>query len=329
MHVKVLIDTMPHGIFHFLLQFCLAHTVSEAARIRITKILMNLREGEDARLEFPTTLTNTERKFIHELASQLGLVSKSTGKGENRHIVVTKRAETKKKTGDEESMPVLNIGKSGINILKQHISKFPLSKEEENESKETGSSLVNAILGNDGNDDEQLSNTLNRLGLGVAKGANIVQPREKRVDLERRRSRHAFFQQQKTANAQQYQKAIASRSRLPAYSRQQEIVATVAANPVVVIQGETGCGKSTQCPQFLLDANPEANIVVTQRKFLLQLVLSVFPIHCLTIFSCLFLCSPPYQCHFHCRTSGSRTMPAEISGRTDRIPSSIGGCRQQ
>lgn len=231
---------------------------------------MNLREGEETRLELPTTLTNTERKFIHELAAQLGLVSKSTGKGENRRIVVTKRAETKKKTGDEEAMPELNIGKSGIKILKQHISKFPLSKDEDLESRETGSSLVNAILGDDGNDDEKLGNTLNRLGLGVKKGATIVQPREKHVNLEKRRSRHAFYQQQKKAgaNAQQYQKAIASRTKLPAFSRQQEIVATVAANPVVVIQGETGCGKSTQCPQFLLDANPDANIVVTQRVFL-------------------------------------------------------------
>lgn len=263
-------SSISHFLFPFLrLLYPTAHTVSESERIRFTKILMNLREGDESCLEFPSTLTNTERKFIHELASQLGLVSKSTGKGENRKITVTKRAETKKKTGDEESMPVLNIGKSGIKILKQHISKFPLSKDEEMESKETGSSLVHAILGNgnDAGNDEKLSNTLNHLGLGVAKEASIVQPREKHVDSAKRRSRHAFYQQQKTENPEEYKKAIASRSKLPAFSRQDEIVATVAANPVVVIQGETGCGKSTQCPQFLLDANPEANIVVTQRKF--------------------------------------------------------------
>jgi len=242
-----------------------SHTVSEADRIRYTKILMNLREGDETRLEFPTTLTNTERKFVHELTGQLGLVSRSTGKGENRRIAVTKKAENKKATGDEESMPVLNIGKNGVRLLNKHIANFPLSKEEVWESKETGSSIVHAIQ--DTNDsDERLTSTLNHLGLGVAKKASIVQPREKYVDLAKRRSRHAFYQSQKSSNKQEYQKAIASRKRLPAFSRREEIVAIVAANPVVVIQGETGCGKSTQCPQFLLDANAEANIVVTQPR---------------------------------------------------------------
>ena len=74
-------------------------TVSESERIHFTKILMDLREGEQSRLEFPSTLTNTERKFIHQLASQLGLVSKSTGKGEDRRIAVSKRNENVKASG--------------------------------------------------------------------------------------------------------------------------------------------------------------------------------------------------------------------------------------
>ena len=34
----------------------------------------------------------------------------------------------------------------------------------------------------------------------------------------------------------------------------EEIVAAVQANPVVVVAGDTGCGKSTQLPQYLIRA---------------------------------------------------------------------------
>ncbi|OEU08328.1 P-loop containing nucleoside triphosphate hydrolase protein, partial [Fragilariopsis cylindrus CCMP1102] len=64
----------------------------------------------------------------------------------------------------------------------------------------------------------------------------------------------------------EYEQVLKNRSKLPAYERQAEIVATVGANPVTIIKGETGCGKSTQCPQFLLDALPGANIACTQPR---------------------------------------------------------------
>ncbi|KAF0705057.1 Aste57867_7150 [Aphanomyces stellatus] len=54
---------------------------------------------------------------------------------------------------------------------------------------------------------------------------------------------------------------------LPVFKHKDEILAHVAANPLVVIQGETGCGKSTSVPQFLLDENAQdANIYVTQPR---------------------------------------------------------------
>ena len=43
------------------------------------------------------------------------------------------------------------------------------------------------------------------------------------------------------------------RGALPAWSSRQEVVTAVRGRQVVVVSGETGCGKSTQVPQFILD----------------------------------------------------------------------------
>lgn len=241
-------------------------TVSESERIKFTRILMDLREGDETRLEFPPTLTNTERKFMHELAGQLGLVSKSTGKGEDRRIVVRKRNETKKKMGEEEALPVLRVGRAGTEALKQHFQRFPPTHLEDLESHETGAALVEALTSDVDNTDAAVAETLNRLGLGVAKEAPATEMRIKNVDLKRRRRRHESAQKQKHSNEKKYQSMLRMRARLPAYSHQAEIVSTVAQNAVTIIQGETGSGKSTQVGQFLLDANPTCSIVVTQPR---------------------------------------------------------------
>ncbi|XP_017786910.1 PREDICTED: ATP-dependent RNA helicase DHX36-like [Nicrophorus vespilloides] len=48
------------------------------------------------------------------------------------------------------------------------------------------------------------------------------------------------------------------RQRLPAYKMRSEILKAVAENQVVIISGETGCGKTTQVSQFILDSHMEA-----------------------------------------------------------------------
>ncbi|CAH2240666.1 jg8050 [Pararge aegeria aegeria] len=50
-----------------------------------------------------------------------------------------------------------------------------------------------------------------------------------------------------------YQKMMSSRRKLPAWLKKQEILDATSKSQVVVISGETGCGKSTQVPQYILD----------------------------------------------------------------------------
>ena len=64
----------------------------------------------------------------------------------------------------------------------------------------------------------------------------------------------------------------AARNRLPASESRQDVVTAVAGHPVVVVSGETGCGKSTQVPQFILETasaagiGGECTILVTQPR---------------------------------------------------------------
>lgn len=50
-----------------------------------------------------------------------------------------------------------------------------------------------------------------------------------------------------------YVKMCQLRENLPAFNLKNNILNTVKSSQVVVISGETGCGKSTQIPQFILD----------------------------------------------------------------------------
>lgn len=63
---------------------------------------------------------------------------------------------------------------------------------------------------------------------------------------------------------------LVEREQLPVKQFEEEILSTINSNPVVLIRGATGCGKTTQVPQFILDRfikggrASDCNIVVTQ-----------------------------------------------------------------
>lgn len=59
-----------------------------------------------------------------------------------------------------------------------------------------------------------------------------------------------WYQKASTAS---YQHMLASRATLPVYEYRHSILSTIDQNQVTIICGETGCGKSTQIPSFILE----------------------------------------------------------------------------
>jgi len=71
---------------------------------------------------------------------------------------------------------------------------------------------------------------------------------------------------EKRRSLPKYAKLGLKREDLPAFKQRVEVVEKVRDNQVVLLSGETGCGKSTQVPQIILDASPNAKILVMQPR---------------------------------------------------------------
>ncbi|KAL0811429.1 hypothetical protein ABMA28_009831 [Loxostege sticticalis] len=73
-------------------------------------------------------------------------------------------------------------------------------------------------------------------------------------------------------NSQLYQESLNERQQLPVYAMKSQIMDAINENPVIIIRGNTGCGKTTQVCQFILDdyvasgQGAWANIFVTQPR---------------------------------------------------------------
>lgn len=70
----------------------------------------------------------------------------------------------------------------------------------------------------------------------------------------------------------QFQQLLQQREKLPAYKMRDRLLTTIHQSQITVISGDTGCGKTTQVPQLVLDnlilnnRGAEANIIVTQPR---------------------------------------------------------------
>ncbi|OCU02238.1 3'-5' RNA helicase YTHDC2 [Xenopus laevis] len=192
--------------------------VDEEVKIAVNIALERFRYSDQKEMEFPSSLTSTERAFIHRLAQSLGLVSKSKGKGPNRCLTL------KKKNGSEASSALMscNLTQNTKQAVRNLIQRFPLTNKERTEllpKTERGNVLAVEA------ENREIGKTSGRLNNGIPQ-----------VPVQRGVSEYDFFRQS-----------------LPVFEKQEDIIRIINDNKVVLIVGETGSGKTTQIPQFILD----------------------------------------------------------------------------
>ncbi|XP_025752231.1 3'-5' RNA helicase YTHDC2 isoform X1 [Manacus vitellinus] len=169
-------------------------------------------------MEFPSSFTSTERAFVHRLCQSLGLISKSKGKGANRYLTV------RKKDGSELKRAVMTCALTPVtkHAVCTLIRNFPVTNKERTEllpKTERGNACAVE------SESREVIKTSGRLNDGIPQ-----------VPVKRGESDFDSFRQS-----------------LPVFEKQEEIVKIIKDNKVVLIVGETGSGKTTQIPQFILD----------------------------------------------------------------------------
>ncbi|XP_078431159.1 DExH-box ATP-dependent RNA helicase DExH3-like [Wolffia australiana] len=88
----------------------------------------------------------------------------------------------------------------------------------------------------------------------------------------RRKSLQLREQQQAWLESPEGQKIQAFRRSLPSYKERDALLSAISHNQVVVISGETGCGKTTQLPQYILESEIDSvrgascSIICTQPR---------------------------------------------------------------
>lgn len=99
-------------------------------------------------------------------------------------------------------------------------------------------------------ENEESENLPTHFQMGKTNKFNRKELSEAEIQRENLNIVRRFQEKQQSPN---YLKMIEARKSLPTWPVREEIVDIINSNQVVIISGETGSGKSTQIPQFILD----------------------------------------------------------------------------
>mmetsp|Transcript_17670 Transcript_17670/g.34778 ORF Transcript_17670/g.34778 Transcript_17670/m.34778 type:complete len:913 (+) Transcript_17670:244-2982(+) len=226
--------------------------VDESYKIRIDRLVDDFKKSGEAEFRFPSNLNNTERRYVHELCRKEGLASKSRGKGDDRYLTVSRKVASK---NADAIVPRLGLGLPSERLLQDYFTRFAISDAESKLAATRSWQDEDTLFPTDDLSSEGVDGNVQGTG-----PARYIEPSP--MQKIERWDEHLSHVPQ-------------SRRQLPVWDKRDEILSAINACDVTVITGETGCGKSTQIPQYLLEMESlKFNIVCTQPRRLSAVALA-------------------------------------------------------
>lgn len=211
-----------------------------------------LKRGGEQELVIKRNYSRTDQQVLYDMAYQLGLYFHAYSKG--KALVASK-------------VPLPNYR---ADLDERHGS----AQKEIRMSSETEKRVENLLGGSGGTVSVNKYPGASSQMVQKPHISDIAKPAlQVKNDTGKERLHSELKQRQENLKARDtVKKMLAFREKLPANKVKSEFLKAVAANQVLVVSGETGCGKTTQLPQFILEEEisslrgADCNIVCTQPR---------------------------------------------------------------
>ncbi|CAA7037875.1 unnamed protein product [Microthlaspi erraticum] len=208
-------------------------TSVEATRIWASKVIDDFRASGNEVYTFEHNLSNSERGVIHQMCRKMGIQSKSSGRGDQRRLSIYKgrhKNGKKDEKSNREKLKCVSFPPEADAILQELFTHYPPCDGD------TAATSFNKYSGKSGKQGQWNDDFFRK---PKSSSEEIL---EKVASLSSRLRKDKALQE-----------ISKLRSKLPITSFREAITSAVESNQVILISGETGCGKTTQVPQYLLD----------------------------------------------------------------------------